>query len=103
MDGIKSFLIDYLKKKIELIILKERLMDSLGDCAGGVYLSTIHSFCVRFLREEIHQLHYPRNFTIVDSDDQKSILKEDKSLNKNNLNYQKLWQNTEEVVLTTRW
>lgn len=56
--------------------MKERLMDSLGDCAGGVYLSTIHSFCVRFLREEIHQLHYPRNFTIVDSDDQKSILKE---------------------------
>lgn len=56
--------------------MKERLMDTLGDQAGGVYLSTIHSFCVRFLREEIHQLHYPRNFTIVDSDDQKSILKE---------------------------
>ena len=56
--------------------MKERLIDSLGDRAGGVFLSTIHSFCVRFLREEIHHLNYPRNFTIVDSDDQKSILKE---------------------------
>ena len=56
--------------------MKERLKDSLGDDAGGVFLSTIHSFCVRFLREEIHQISYPRNFTIVDSDDQKSILKE---------------------------
>lgn len=56
--------------------MKERLMDQLGDQASGVFLSTIHSFCVRFLREEIHLLKYPRNFTIVDADDQKSILKE---------------------------
>lgn len=56
--------------------MKERLRDQLGDQASGVFLSTIHSFCVRFLREEIHYVHYPRNFTIVDSDDQKSILKE---------------------------
>lgn len=56
--------------------MKQRLMDQLGDQASGVFLSTIHSFCVRFLREEIHHVHYPRNFTIVDADDQKSILKE---------------------------
>lgn len=56
--------------------MKERLLNTLGDHASGVFLSTIHSFCVRFLREEIHHVQYPRNFTIVDSDDQKSILKE---------------------------
>ena len=56
--------------------MKERLLTSLGDQASGVFLSTIHSFCVRFLREEIIHLQYPRNFTIIDSDDQKSILKE---------------------------
>ncbi len=56
--------------------MKERLLNSLGDSASGVFLSTIHSFCVRFLREEIYLVQYPRNFTIVDTDDQKSILKE---------------------------
>lgn len=56
--------------------MKDRLDVQLHDAAKGVNLSTIHSFCVRFLREEIHQLGYPRNFTIVDSDDQKSILRE---------------------------
>lgn len=56
--------------------MKERIMRLLSDASGGVNVSTIHSFCVRLLREDIHQLGYPRNFTIVDSDDQKSILKE---------------------------
>lgn len=56
--------------------MKERVYSMLGDIAHGIQISTIHSFCVRLLREDIYELGYPRNFTIVDSDDQKSILKE---------------------------
>lgn len=56
--------------------MKERLLNSVADDSSGVNVSTIHSFCVRFLREEIKTVGYPRNFTIVDADDQKSILKE---------------------------
>lgn len=56
--------------------MKERVENILGDVAHAVQISTIHSFCVRLLREDILELGYPRNFTILDSDDQKSILKD---------------------------
>lgn len=56
--------------------MKERVEGLLGDVAKAVAISTIHSFCVRLLREDILELGYPRNFTIVDSDDQKSILRD---------------------------
>lgn len=56
--------------------MKERVYSMLGDMTNGIQISTIHSFCVRLLREDIYELGYPRNFTILDGDDQKSILKE---------------------------
>lgn len=56
--------------------MKERVRAILGDASAGIQISTIHSFCVRLLREDIYELAYPRNFTIVDSDDQKAILRE---------------------------
>ena len=39
-------------------------------------ISTIHSLCVRILREDIMCMGYPSNFTIMDADDQKSLVKE---------------------------
>lgn len=56
--------------------MKERVESILGDVSKAVQISTIHSLCVRLLREDILELGYPRNFTILDSDDQKSILRE---------------------------
>ena len=56
--------------------MKERLNNTIGDAGSGVWLSTIHSLCVRILREDISGLNYPRNFTICDSNDQKAILKQ---------------------------
>ena len=50
--------------------MKERVENLLGDVAKAVTISTIHSFCVRLLREDILELGYPRNFTILDADDQ---------------------------------
>lgn len=56
--------------------MNQRLSEYLGDQGSGVWLSTIHSLCVRILREDITHLQYPKNFTICDSEDQRSILKE---------------------------
>ena len=56
--------------------MKKRIIEMLGEEGDGAFISTIHSLCVRILKEEIEVLGYPRNFTIVDADDQKTILKE---------------------------
>ena len=48
-------------------------------CPGGVagdFVTTIHGFCVRFLREEIYRLGYPENYVIFDEEDMKVLVKE---------------------------
>ena len=54
--------------------MKERVEKTLG--VRPPFISTFHSFCVRVLREEIHVINYPSTFTILDDDDQKSIIKD---------------------------
>ena len=56
--------------------MKERISTSLGDLGLGVNVSTIHALCVRVLREDIEAMGYPKNFTIIDSQDQRTILNE---------------------------
>jgi len=56
--------------------MKKRINEMLGDEGSGCWISTIHSLCMRILQQEIEVLGYPKNFTVVDSDDQKAILKE---------------------------
>jgi len=54
--------------------MKNRIRSMLkGDDSG--YISTFHGFCVQFLREDIHVLNYPKEFMILDEDDQKALLK----------------------------
>ncbi|MCQ2136585.1 MAG: ATP-dependent helicase, partial [Bacteroidales bacterium] len=40
------------------------------------FVCTIHGFCVRFLREEIHRIGYPKNFQILDEEDCKALAKQ---------------------------
>ena len=56
--------------------MKKRIEIQLGVENNKAQVSTIHSFCVRVLRQEIKREGYPFNFTILDGDDQKSIIKE---------------------------
>lgn len=56
--------------------MKQRIRNILGDENTTCFISTIHSLCVRILREDITSMNYPRNFTVLDADDQKSIIKE---------------------------
>jgi len=53
--------------------LKGRIRSALGDLDLG-HIGTFHSFCARLLKEDIHVLHYPANFIILDVEDQKQIL-----------------------------
>ena len=56
--------------------MKSRINDMLKDGATGCWISTIHSLCMRILSEDISALNYPKNFTVVDAEDQRQILKE---------------------------
>lgn len=56
--------------------MKERIEKMLGEQKFTPWVSTIHSLCVRILREDIQHMGYPKNFTIMDADDQKAVVKE---------------------------
>ncbi|MBE5737351.1 MAG: ATP-dependent DNA helicase PcrA [Clostridiales bacterium] len=54
--------------------MKERLQKIVGDI-GDMWVSTIHSMCVRILRYDIDKLGYDKNFTIYDETDKDKVLK----------------------------
>ncbi len=56
--------------------MRERVDQNVGFGAEDVWVSTFHSTCVRILRRYIDRLGYDRSFTIYDSDDQKTVIKE---------------------------
>jgi len=53
--------------------MRERVVDLVGE--HEMWISTFHSMCVRILRRHIHHLDYDNNFSIIDEDDRKSIIK----------------------------
>lgn len=55
--------------------MKERVVDLLGVHALGSLICTIHSLCVRILRQHINVINYPSNFTIMDEEDQKALIR----------------------------
>ena len=56
--------------------MQERVEKIIGERAKDMWISTFHSTCVRILRREIEKLGYKKNFTIYDSTDQKTLIKE---------------------------
>ena len=56
--------------------MKERVFQMVGSRAKDIWLSTFHSFCAKFLRQEIENLGgYTRNFVIYDSGDSQALIK----------------------------
>lgn len=55
--------------------MRERVDQIVGFGSESVWVSTFHSTCVRILRRHIDLLGYETNFTIYDTDDQKSVMK----------------------------
>lgn len=55
--------------------MKERVGQLMGGAAEEVWISTFHSMCVRILRRDIDRIGFNRNFTILDTTDQQSVIK----------------------------
>lgn len=55
--------------------MRERIQNMMGGAADQIWISTFHSMCVRILRRDIDRIGFNRNFTILDSTDQQSVIK----------------------------
>ncbi len=56
--------------------MRERVDDMVGFGAESIWISTFHSSCVKMLRRYIDRIGYENSFTIYDTDDQKTVMKE---------------------------
>lgn len=56
-----------MKRRISKLVHRENVND---------FVCTIHGFCVKFLREEIFRIGYPKNFIISDEEDSKMLAKQ---------------------------
>jgi DNA helicase-2/ATP-dependent DNA helicase PcrA len=55
--------------------MRERIGKMMGGVAEEIWISTFHSMCVRILRRDIDRMGFNRNFTILDTGDQQSVVK----------------------------
>nr|WP_263323758.1 DNA helicase PcrA [Neobacillus sp. Marseille-Q6967] len=55
--------------------MRERIGKMMGGAAEEIWISTFHSMCVRILRRDIDRMGFSRNFTILDTGDQQSVIK----------------------------
>jgi len=56
--------------------MRERVDNIVGFGADQVWVATFHSTCVKILRRHIDRLGFSNDFTIYDTDDQKSVIKD---------------------------
>ena len=56
--------------------MRERVDNLVGFGAESIWVSTFHSSCVRILRRHIEYLGYSTNFSIYDTDDQRTLMKQ---------------------------
>ena len=56
--------------------MKERVEKIVGMGSDSIWVTTFHSTCIRILHRYGDRLGYENNFTVYDTDDQKSVMKE---------------------------
>ena len=56
--------------------MRERVEKLLPGEGNSVWVSTFHSMCLRILRREIEHLGYNRDFSIYDTDDQRTLMRQ---------------------------
>ncbi len=54
--------------------MRGRIKELTGDNAAGM-ITTFHGFCNRVLKEDIHRISYPKTFIIMDTEDQKQMVR----------------------------
>ncbi|MDO4511537.1 MAG: ATP-dependent helicase [Bacteroidales bacterium] len=55
--------------------MKRRISSLVAPGLVNDFVCTIHGFCVKFLRKEIHRIGFPKTFTILDDEDKKAMVK----------------------------
>ncbi|WP_276353674.1 DNA helicase PcrA [Cohnella caldifontis] len=55
--------------------MQERVSKLVGQSGKDIWVSTFHSMCVRILRKDIERIGYGSNFSILDSTDQLSVIR----------------------------
>lgn len=55
--------------------MRDRIYKMMGGAAEEIWISTFHSMCVKILRRDIDRIGFNRNFTILDTTDQQSVIK----------------------------
>ena len=73
--------------------MKTRVIDALDGIVNAPLIATFHSFCVRFLKEEIECIGYPKDFNIIDEEDKAKLVKEilkDLNIDKNYIDYKEM-------------
>ncbi|MBR0402652.1 MAG: UvrD-helicase domain-containing protein, partial [Lachnospiraceae bacterium] len=56
--------------------MRDRVDAMIGTNAAGIWVSTFHAMCARILRRHAEYLGFTRNFTIYDTDDQKTLMRQ---------------------------
>jgi DNA helicase II / ATP-dependent DNA helicase PcrA len=56
--------------------MRERVHNLVGEEGAQIWVSTFHSMCVRILRRDIDRIGYNSNFSILDTSDQLSVIKQ---------------------------
>jgi DNA helicase-2/ATP-dependent DNA helicase PcrA len=56
--------------------MRSRIAGIVGSEARNIWMGTFHSTFARMLRQESEKLGYPRNFSIYDTDDSKTLIKQ---------------------------
>ncbi|WP_108671823.1 DNA helicase PcrA [Peribacillus acanthi] len=73
--------------------MKERIKGLMGGAAEEIWISTFHSMCVRILRRDIDRIGFNRNFSILDTTDQQSVIKQilkDKNMDPKKFDYRSI-------------
>ncbi len=56
--------------------MRKRISEMVQSGDYNDFVCTLHGFCVKFLRQEIYRLGFPKSFTILDEEDSKAIAKQ---------------------------
>ena len=56
--------------------IKDRIFNLIGDTTKYIWINTFHAMCLKILRTNIEYLGYKTNFTILDSNEQKRVIKD---------------------------
>lgn len=80
--------------------MKERVSALVGQEADQIWVATFHAMCARILRREAEHVGYERNFTIIDTSEQQTLMKQvikELNLDSERFNYKILLQMIDEA------